>query len=145
MKKPRRDKRRPDRLRSTGEWIAFSVRNHEGGKIFVDRFDGSGRGRATWIAISSGSEKDFVPAWSRDGNLLYLLSQRDGSWCIWGQRLSPRTKQPIGQTFAVRHFHEFPGHLSAPPPEAAGLSIAGDRLVFSLFDMTGNVWLAKWK
>ena len=137
------------RFSPAGDWIAFGARNESGGgRIFLSKFDPV-RTEASrkWIAITDSSEKDLIPAWSPNGNLLYLLSERDGFRCIWAQRLDPASKQPRGPAFAVRHFHQVRHSLLrtiASPAEAVGLSVAADRLFFSTDDMTGNIWIAKW-
>jgi hypothetical protein len=41
------------------------------------------------------------PALSPDGTLVYGSSFRDGSRCIWAQRLNPTTKRPEGAPFDV--------------------------------------------
>ena len=47
------------------------------------------------LTIGNGStvaEDGDAPAWSPDANLLYFWSSRDGSPCLWAQRLDPLTK-----------------------------------------------------
>ena len=44
-------------------------------------------------------QSDLCPIWSPDGNLLYFLSERDGFRCIWGQKLDPASKRPLGAPF----------------------------------------------
>ena len=58
-----------------------------------------------WIAIDHPSRWDDKPRWSPDGNLIYFISDRDGQFCLWAQRLENRTKQPVGTPFALYHFH----------------------------------------
>jgi serine/threonine protein kinase/Tol biopolymer transport system component len=92
-----------------------------------------------WILI-----KDFFSAvWSPAGNLLYGFSGRDGYWCIWAQRLNPVTKQPIGLPFPV--FHSHGARLSLGNATEGWLSVAGNRMVFSMGERTGNIWMAEWK
>ena len=96
--------------------------------------------RPEWIPITDGTAMDRVASWSGDGSLLYFQSDRDGSRCIWGQRLDPATKRPSGAAWPLIHFHSARNSLmllSSPTPLAA----AGNRLVFSLAEITGDVWM----
>ena len=93
----------------------------------------------SWIAINDL----FNAVWSPDGNLLYGPSGRDGHWCLWAQRLNPITKQPFGEPFPVFHSHS--ARLSVGNATEGWLSVAGNRMVFSMGERTGNVWMAEWK
>ena len=57
-----------------------------------------------WIRIAEVALDDYA-GWSPDGKFLYFTSPRDGSTCLWGQRLDERTGRPLGDSFAVQHFH----------------------------------------
>ena len=108
-------------------WIA-PVR---GGKVAGD---------AEWIRVSRGH--DERPWWSPDGNILYTLSQRDGSRCIWAWRLDARTKRPLEEPFAVYHFHGARMRVAGGLFAEFGPATLPDGLVFSLNDLSGNVWIA---
>jgi len=138
------------RFSPSGDWIAFAARDRAGtGRIFVSRFDGiHNQGSRPWIEIPDSAGKDLLATWSPDGNLLYILSERDGFRCIWAQRLEHASKRPIAAPFAVRHFHQLRHSLLSTissPPEAVGLAVARDRMFFTLDDQIGNVWIAKWQ
>lgn len=93
-----------------------------------------------WVPITDGSAMDREGAWSPDGTLLYFQSDRDGFRCIWVQRVDQRTKRPIGRMSPLLHFHSARRslmNLAATTP----LAIASDKLVFSLGEITGNVWM----
>ncbi len=92
-----------------------------------------------WIQIMEG--EGFT--WSPAGNLLYVVSERDGHLCIWAQRLQPSTKRPLGTPFAVFHSHN--ARLSLVNQTEMTLSIGGNRMVFSMGERTGNIWLADWQ
>ena len=86
---------------------------------------------------------DRYAEWSPDGNMLYFLSERDSFRCIWAQRLDPVTKRPTGDAFAVRHFHTSRRSLTTiGDPVNLGLSVAIDKLIFSMVERTGNIWMA---
>ena len=82
--------------------------------------------------------------WSPDGNSLYFVSYRDSFRCIWGRRLNPATKQPVGDSFPVYHSHA--AHLSMTglrDSGAVGLAVARDRAVFAQAERSGNIWIGK--
>ena len=87
---------------------------------------------------------DRYAFWSPDGKLLYFLSERDGFRCIWAQRLDPATKHPSGAAFPIRHFHTSRRSLATVgDPLYIGLSVAVDKLVFSMTERTGNIWMTE--
>ena len=99
-----------------------------------------------WVPITDGSGLDRNAVWSPDGNLLYFLSERDGFRCIWAQRLSAVTKHPSGAPFTVYHFHQARRSLM-PAQEVAriGLTVPRDKIVFSMAETNGNIWLARFE
>ena len=91
-----------------------------------------------WIRITEG-QYDSRNGWSPDGNLLYFLSRRDGSTCLWAQRLAPETKKPVGSLIEIQHFHSPRLFVRV----AARWSFTKDRLYLPITDRTGNIWLAE--
>jgi hypothetical protein len=146
---------RPDHMLFAGRfspdalWVSFTaiLDNSANRKLFISRIqDGRGLPESDWIPITDGLHVDSDAAWSPDGNFLYFLSQRDGFLCIWAQRLVPATKQPDGPPYPVRHFHTARQSLARiGRPGLVGLSVARDRLVFSLNEQTGNIWMEERK
>lgn len=142
---------RPDHILYQGRfspdarWVAFhaSLPKPFKMRVFISPIrDGHGAKEADWIPITDGLQSEGDVAWSRDGNLLYFLSERDGFRCVWAQRLAPVTKQPQGKAFAVRHFHTARQSLKKiDRPDLIGLSATQDRLVFSMSELTGNIWM----
>jgi len=133
-----------------GDWIAFIDGNPPAGPL------PNIAGRLFIVNTSTGEERHLrtayptagTPTWSPDGSILYFVSDRDGFRCLWAQRLNPASKRPVSRPFAVRHFHQLRHSLLqtiSSPPEAVGLSVTRDRLYFSVDDMTGNIWIAKWQ
>jgi tricorn protease-like protein len=96
-----------------------------------------------WIAVTDALSGVLNPDWSPDGNLIYFLSRQDGLQCIWAQRLDPSTKRPVGSPFEIHHFSSsrlsfnnlFSGDIT--------LSVASDKLVFSMGERTGNIWMTQ--
>ncbi len=143
--------RRKTELVATGDWIAtdtFSPDNrwfsfldvkHQFRRACIAPVRDEPVPETAWIGIMEG--EGFT--WSPDGKLLYVVSERDGHLCIWAQRLQPSTKRPLGAPFAVFHSHN--ARLSLENQTEVTLSIGGNKLVFSLGERTGNIWMAEWK
>jgi len=91
-----------------------------------------------WATIVEAAGGDNPVGWSPDGNLLYMLLERDGFFCLWAQRLTPATKKPVGGPVGVHHFHDVRRSRFA---YGLGTTIAAGRFFFSEDRLTGNVWL----
>jgi Tol biopolymer transport system component len=133
------------RVSRDGRWVAFHARNRPGrSAVFVAPFHGATPiSEQEWIAVSDGESYDLGPAWSPNGNLLYYLSERDGFRCVWAQRLKADTRQAAGAPFAILHFHAATRSMIHLTTNWLALSVATDKLVFNVMDVTGNVWLAR--
>lgn len=132
-------------------WIAFSARESGTsgavGGLFIAPFRGKAEiPFAEWQVVSDSSGSiNAAAGWSPDGNLLYFMSERDGSHCLWAQRLDA-AKRPQGQPFEVQPFH-YPQVRSMGlwQPGAAGTAMGRDSIVFSKVDASGNIWMAEVK
>lgn len=52
------------------------------------------------------------------------------------------TKHALGAAFPVRHFHTSRRSLmTIGDPIGMGMSVAIDKLVFSMVERTGNIWM----
>jgi Tol biopolymer transport system component len=89
---------------------------------------------ASWIKFSEENGVLDAGIWSPDGKTLYFTSGRDGHVCLWGRRLDPSSRQPIGEPFAVQHLHERPMALPI-------WSAAAGRFVVSLTNNTSGIWM----
>src|SRR5262250_1338148 len=92
-----------------------------------------------WIRIT-GDYYTYKPFWSPDGNLLYYYSQQDNFNCLYARRLDAATKRPVGDAFAVQHFH---GDQRPADGTAVGYGLAPDRLYLPIENQKGNIWLAE--
>ena len=105
---------------------------------YLVRFDKGKLGAAsTWIPIAEEMYHLYL-RWSPEGNLLYYFATRDDRRCLWAVRHDARTKRPIGEPFAIRHFHT----VQRYPLSGSWISVATDRLAFNLTDVTSNIWMA---
>jgi eukaryotic-like serine/threonine-protein kinase len=99
---------------------------------------------SAWNEIAM-PELDARPAgWSPDGNLLYFLSARDGTRCLYAQRVDRTSGVAIGEPFVVQHFHGgrigfMSGFnvLSTGPANA----VAGGAFLYDISAWSANVWL----
>ena len=131
------------RLSSDGGWIAFNARTDRLARprIYVAKVGTSGVAEERdWIAISNNGD---VPSWSPQSHLLYHWSDRDGSPCLWAQRLDPITKQPIGTPLSIQHFHDRGLSWRNLYLGAPGIAVARDKIVFNLGEQAGNVWMTE--
>jgi len=125
-------------------WICFLARlGPNRSRLFIAPYRTETPARESdWIAVTDGGSADDKPRWSPDGNLLYFMSRRDGSNCLWAQRLDHHSKRPAGPAKPVFHFHGArlaPGNVHNREFE---LSITNNRVVLPLGEVTGNIWMA---
>jgi len=125
--------------------LAFRAQDNGMDRVYVARVDTQGPvSREHWSPLGS-AEVDGRPAgWSRDGTLVYVVSSRDGTRCLYAVRIDRETGQPQGEAFAVRHFHGSrnawagtTGVLSTGPASA----VRGGRFLYDLATFSANVWL----
>jgi eukaryotic-like serine/threonine-protein kinase len=129
-----------------GQWITFfaSIQGKTKTIVYVAPFTGDrGPDERAWIQITSDSTLDSRPRWSPDGNWLYTLSDRDGYTCIWATPLDRRTKRPTGQPVAVFHSHGVRRSLRNANWVTQELSVARDKIIFGLGEITGNIWMTE--
>ncbi|HEY7500338.1 MAG TPA: protein kinase [Vicinamibacterales bacterium] len=128
---------------SSDGWVAFNGRADRlaPAQIFIARLHASAAAvEKVWIPVSRDGE---APNWSPDAAILYFWSDRDGSPCLWAQRLDPSTKRPAGGPLAIQHFHGkglSSTNLYLGAPEIA---VARDKIVFNLGEHTGNIWMTR--
>ncbi|MGH9629471.1 MAG: hypothetical protein ACRD7E_14210 [Bryobacteraceae bacterium] len=132
------------RFSPDGKWVAFHANL---GLVRRQVFIFPARPGATesdWIPITDGMALDQEVAWSPNGNVLYWLSNRDGFRCLVARRLDPATKRPVGELFYVLHLHSIRHSMLAfQNPNIGRPAVARDKIVFSLAERTGNVWMMK--
>jgi Tol biopolymer transport system component/DNA-binding winged helix-turn-helix (wHTH) protein len=107
--------------------------------------DGTAGKEPEWIAVTDGTHNDGGPQFSSDGTMAYFMSKRDGYDCIWGQRLDPATKRPIGEAFGFEHFHDasqkdLDGYWNG---DDADLSVARDKIIASLVQWHVGIWMTQ--
>jgi serine/threonine protein kinase len=135
------------RFAPDGRWISFVAYDRaDVNRIVVVPFESHLAPQAEqWIYITEATTIHDKPRWSPDGNLLYFICQRDGYRCIWAQRLDPTTKRPVGEAFDVYHSHSARRSLMNAGVRFLEISLGGDKLVFNLGEITGNIWMTELK
>jgi serine/threonine protein kinase/Tol biopolymer transport system component len=124
-------------------WLAILLVKPAGGRtIYAAPVSGKAVSERESTLLVEGTSYEDSPRWSADGRLIYFISERDGHSCIWAQRLDPVTKRPSGSPFAVHHVHQARAMLNRPRGWGP-ISVAGDRLVFVLAEIGGNIWMAE--
>jgi hypothetical protein len=70
--------------------------------------------------------------------MLYYVSQRDGSQCVWAQPFAPDGNL-TGAATAVLHLHSGNGALG----HQTRIGVTSDRLFVLLTEVKGDVWSIK--
>ena len=126
------------------KWVAFHLPAVQNSPVKIAPLrDGHAAGESEWITVAAYPGRNSRPWWSPDGNLLYFLSMKDSYPDIWAQRLHPVTKHPLGEAFAVYHFHETrraPNFLGAA---SFGPAVGKNQITFSLLEQSANIWIAE--
>lgn len=130
---------RPGSLSPDGGWISFQLtEDEERVPVFVAPVrDGVALGEDEWVRIADGPNDESW--WSPNGQLLYYLSRRDGSYCVWAQKVDRTTKKPIGDPIEVQHFHGR-RHIAGAP--SFGFAMTSNSLYCGLREVSSNIWLA---
>jgi hypothetical protein len=79
------------------------------------------------------------------GDVLYYESDRDGSWCVWAQRLQRETMRTVGPPVAIHHAHSARLSIGNIGPTNRGLAASRDRVVFNMGEMIGNIWMTEFR
>jgi WD40 repeat protein len=135
------------RFSPDGRWLTMNVTpSSPQSKIYVARFDPERRQPvpfSDWIQITDGKAWDDKSRWAPDGKSMYFVSDRDGFRCIWRQTLDTATMRPVGDPFAVMHFHQSRLSLRNVDMGPLAIQVTPDKLIFTLGERTGNIWLLR--
>ena len=123
------------RLSPDGRLLTFTaLRPGRARRLYVVPFTGEPVPEKDWTVLVDGSDLDRQPFWGPSGNLIYFMSDRDGSRCIWAQRVDTSGRQPLGAPFAVHHMHTFRYNLNdIGDPAGVGLSVGQRPVVLCEF------------
>lgn len=133
------------RFSPDGKWLTMNLTPTSArSQIFIAPFNPERRGPvpvSEWIPITDGSTWDDKSRWAPDSKSMYFVSERDGFRCIWWQKLDPATRRPLGAPVPIIHFHETRLSLRNVDMGPLALQVAADKLIFSLGEQTGNIWM----
>jgi len=124
------------------QWIAFVAGDTANPtRIYVAPFrKGAAAESRQWVPVTEGKAWDDKPRWLDDSSLVYY-SNRDGFGCLWEQKLTPDTKQPVGAPLAVYHFHRYGQSPRTLFREDFQIALTPDVLILNLVDMSGDIWM----
>jgi Tol biopolymer transport system component len=133
------------RLSPDGRVLAFTeVRPGRARRIMLVPFTGEAVPQSQWSVLVDGADLDRQPVWSPSGDIIYFLSDRDGTRCIWAQRVDAATRKAVGEPFAALHFHQVRYYLNdVGDPASVGLTVVKGQMYFAGFDTRSNVWMAE--
>ena len=130
------------RFSADERWVSFKLVIDTGrlDPLFIAPVEGDTVAeKSRWVQITDHYSESHN-WWSPDGNVLYFLSYRDGSWCIWTQRLDAVTKKAVGTPTALQHFH---GLRRLGAATLFGYAVASDRLYVPIGETKANIWLVE--
>jgi Tol biopolymer transport system component len=124
---------------SDGRWIVFQAVEDQTMR-FVSTIYVLAVAGGPWIRITDGKHRDDKPRWSPGGKVIYFLSERSGFFNVWGIHFDPAKGTPAGDPFQVTTFAK-PKPMVAEPMNTVGLSLTHDRLVVTVAQVSGNIWV----
>jgi serine/threonine protein kinase len=130
-------------LSPDGRWMSAMEWTSAGrARVIVFPFGEAPAPPEQWVVVSDEDSVAEESSWSPDGNLVYFVSERDGSRCVWARKLDPRTKQPIGPPIAVLHLHGSRRSLQWSDEAPTRFAMGPDVLVLGVELKRGNIWRA---
>jgi dipeptidyl aminopeptidase/acylaminoacyl peptidase len=123
-----------------GQWIVFEACSHSrldlpASTLYVVPASGG-----PWTPITDGKQWDDKPNWSPDGRLIYFVSRHGAFFNVWGIRFDPNKGKPVGDPFQITHL-DGPDLMVPQRIDPVELSVARDRLVLTVAQVAGNIWL----
>jgi len=132
------------RLSPDGKFLCFTAMlPGRARRLYLVPFTGKPVPDKDWTLLVDGSDFDRQPFWAPSGNLIYFISDRDGSRCIWAQRIDA-SGHSSGAPFAAHHMHQIRYNLDMVTDVASvGLSVADGQMFYASFELHSNIWLAE--
>ena len=109
-----------------GRWIASQLRDERGTHVMVRAAEG---GPARRLTPEAGEA--WVHDWVGDNDRIVFAGQRGGVWNVWWVSRATGQETQVTRYTGVNTFVRYPS--SSP---------GGDRVVFELGEVRGNIWLS---
>ena len=123
--------------------LAFRRTVEENDQLFTAVVSAGPIPEGQWIPLGPPEQDTRACGWSPDSRVLYFVSSRDGTRCLYAQRLDSAGR-PVGDAFAVQHFHGIrnasvgqQGVLSTGPADA----MRGGSFLHDFSTAASNVWM----
>jgi len=130
-------------LSPDGEWISYLTGEPDGrAVIWISPISGTSVAGKQKILITKDDRYLSSPGWSPNGRYLYFLAEKSDRCAIYAQELDPRTKEPVEEAREVYFSPDSRFHLNFPIGSGT-IGVAADKIIFSVCEMTGNIFLAK--
>jgi len=124
-------------------WLAFILKKPDGREaLFAAPLAAVPPARKDWILVFEDDHYLASPAWSPDGRLIYYLSERDGSCCVWVQVLDRASKKTDGPARAVLRPRQSPLEFNYPRGNGS-IAVARDKIAIWRGVSTGNIYMAR--
>ncbi|MBN2199281.1 MAG: serine/threonine-protein kinase [Candidatus Aminicenantes bacterium] len=130
-------------LSPDGKWLAWTSGLEDGRVAFrISPVDGPpGDARETVVLAEADHYLDS-PSWSPNGRRIYFLSEKTGRAAITVRELDARTKKPVGPEDRVFVSAEARNMLNYPKGNGS-IGVAADKIIFTVSECQGNIFLAK--
>jgi Tol biopolymer transport system component len=123
--------------------LAFRRSGEDNDQLFTAVVSERPLAEKEWIPLGPVEQDTRPCGWSPDSRVLYFVSSRDGTRCLYAQRLDS-TGRPVGDAFAVQHFHGIrnasvgqQGVLSTGPADA----MRGGSFLHDFSTAASNIWM----
>lgn len=128
-------------LSADNRWIVFRTGLSDGrAAIAVAPLGPSAAATRDIVTIIESDRFLGNPRWSPNGRFVYFLSEADGRCGLYALEVNPQTKKPRGLPRAV-FFTSGARYWMNYPMGNGYIDVAQDKVVFSLDEVTGNIFL----
>ena len=117
-------------------WIAFNAVKGNLSTIFVVPLAGG-----AWTRITEEKGWNDKPNWSRDGRILYFVSDRiTGYLNVWGIHFDPISGRPVGEAFQITSYKS-ENRMLWQDRALMDISIGEHRLMLPISEIEGSIWM----